>query len=78
MDFEERRFAYLKTLSKEELKGIIKECMYDIEKYDQAREEKISSEELSELEIDYNHSMSRVRYLKKIGLFNEEKPNKKL
>ena len=78
MDFEERRFGYLKTLSKEELKGIIKECMYDIEKYDQAREEKISSEELSELEIDYNHSMSRVRYLNKIGLFKEEKPSKKL
>ena len=78
MDFEERRFGYLKTLSKEELRGIIKECLADIEKYNKAREEKISSEELSELEIDYNHSMSRVRYLNKIGLFKEDTPNKKL
>lgn len=78
MDFDERRFGYLKTFSEEELKTITKECLYDIEKYNAARDEKIQGEELTELEVDYNHSMSKIRYLAKVGLYKEEEPKKKL
>lgn len=77
-DFEENRFGYLKNLSQEELLEELADIKDDIERYHEARENKVTGEELETLEQDFNYAMSKVRYMSKVGILPEDKPKKSL
>lgn len=77
-DFEENRFGYLKNLSQEELLEELADLEDDIERYHEARENKVTGEELDTLEQDFNYAMSKVRYMSKVGILPEDKPKKSL
>ena len=74
----EKRFGYLKNLSQEEFLEELADIKDDIERYHEARENRVTGEELDTLEQDFNYAMSKVRYMSNNGLLHEDKPNKTL
>lgn len=74
----ENRFGYLKKLSQEEFLEELADLKDDIERYHEARENKVTGEELETLEQDFNLAMSKVRYMSNNGLLPEDKPKKTL
>ena len=77
-DFEENRFGYLKNLSQEELLEELADLKDDIERYHEARENKVTGEELKTLEQDFNYAESKERYMRNVGLLPDDKPKKNL
>ena len=74
----ENRYGYLKRLSKEEFLSELDDLKDDIERYHEARENKVNGEELDMLEKDFNEAMNKIRYLSNNGLLHEDKPKKTL
>lgn len=74
----ENRYGYLKRLSKEELLEELADLKDDIERYHEARENKVTGEELETLEQDFNYAMSKVRYMSNVGLLPGEETKKTL
>lgn len=74
----ENRFGYLKNLSQEEFLEELADIKDDIERYHEARENRVTGEELDTLEQDFNYAMSKIRYMSNNGLLPEDKPNKTL
>lgn len=66
-DFEENRFGYLRNLSQEELKEIIRECENDMELYEEAEGEVKSS-----LEGDRNLAEDILQFIDKNNLINKK------
>ena len=77
-DFEENRFGYLKNLSQEELFKELADLEDDKERYHEARENKVTGEELKTLEQDFNYAESKERYMRNAGLLPDDKPKKSL
>ena len=74
----ENRFGYLKKLSQEEFLEELADIKDDIERYHEARENRVTGEELDTLEQDFNYAMSKIRYMSNNGLLPEDKPKKSL
>ena len=67
MNFEENRFGYLRNLSEEELKEVIRNCEDDIQLYEDSKGEMKSS-----LEADRNLAVAIINFIDKNNLLHKK------